>query len=525
MRKLLYTLIAVLTGISLVACGDGGLNINGNGPRKSDEGLIIVAATELKDLEPLVQQASDELGFDIALQFPGGTLSNSQALKNDEFDGQVDATWFATNRYVNIIGALDKIAVETSIASSPVAFGVREDKARELGWDQQQPTWAEFADAARDGKFSFGMTDPSSSNSGFSALVSVATALADTGEALTAADIERVGPRLTELFQAQSVISGSSGWLAEDFAENPDRADAIVNYESTLQQMRKDGHPITVVVPADGVISADYPLSTLANPSRENAGEQVKELTEWLLDHQEEIADSFRRPVVEVENLPAELAEQRVIELPFPASINTVEALLDRYNNNYRQRGTTSFILDTSGSMEGERLESLQEIMSSLIDGSAATATGNVALRDNEMVTLQSFSSEPAAPLTAQYNRDDPASKQQFQDYINGLHADGSTAIYDTLYAVLENANPDDGISSIVLLSDGVVTSGKTFAMFKDSYQQLTPAQQSIPVFVILYGEANELEMTDLAELTGGKVFDAINSDLGEVFKEIRGYQ
>ena len=42
---------------------------------------------------------------------------------------------------------------------------------------------------------------------------------------------------------------------------------------------------------------------------------------------------------------------------------------------------------------------------------------------------------------------------------------------------------------------------------------------------MILYGEANRGEMEQLAQLTGGKVFDAQNGDLAETFKEIRGYQ
>ena len=185
MRRLLALLVTLLTGAALTACGgNGGTGGNGNGGGSSDSGgLNIMAATELKDLEPLVEQASKELGFPITLEFPGGTLQNSQDLKHGKLDNQIDATWLATNRYVDLIGARGKLDDETKIATSPVAFGVQEAKARELGWDTKQPTWGEFADAAREGKFTFGTTDPSSSNSAFSALVSVATAMADTGSA------------------------------------------------------------------------------------------------------------------------------------------------------------------------------------------------------------------------------------------------------------------------------------------------------------------------------------------------------
>ena len=41
----------------------------------------------------------------------------------------------------------------------------------------------------------------------------------------------------------------------------------------------------------------------------------------------------------------------------------------------------------------------------------------------------------------------------------------------------------------------------------------------------MLSGDGNVDELTDVAELTGGKAFDALNGDLTGAFQEIRGYQ
>lgn len=528
MKRLLSLITALLATITLAGCSSNMVSSPGSSGSSNASGeadLTIVAATELKDLTDLVHQASEELGFSIELQFPAGTLENSQSLARGMLDGKVDATWFATNRYVNLIGAADKLADETKLATSPVAFGVWQESARRLGWDAKQPTWAEFAQAAEAGQFTFGMTNPSASNSGFSALVSVATALADTGEAVSPADIERVSPTLKHLFQAQSMVSGSSGWLADAFVADPGRADAIINYESTLHQLRQQGQPIDVVVPADGVISADYPLSTLAEPAHPQAAERVRELADWLLQHQEDIASTYRRPVTQVSNVPEEIASQQVIELPFPANQAVVDDLLFAYNNEYRQPGTTTFILDTSGSMEGARIRSLREIMHSLIDGSASTLTGDVSLRDHENVTLWSFDSEPNAPITVDFDRNDPATANALQEYVDQLSADGSTAMYRTLLDALEATDTTEGIPSIVLLSDGEDNVGPSFKKFKGIYESLPADQRAVPVFVILYGEAKAKEMEQLAQLTGGAVFDAQGGDLARAFKEIRGYQ
>ena len=320
-------------------------------------------------------------------------------------------------------------------------------------------------------------------------------------------------------------MSGSSGWLAEAFVADPERADAIVNYESTLLQMQQQGQPIQVVVPKDGVISADYPLSTLAQPSNPQAAEQVRALADWMLEHQADIAQTFRRPVRQVDNLPEQLQNQQVIELPFPANQSVVDELLYAYNNQYRQPGTTTFVLDVSGSMEGARLESLKAIMHSLIDGSASTLTGDVSLRDREDVTLWSFSFDPNEPITVTFDREDPAVAAELGAYVDGLVAHGGTAIYPTLIRALEAADTSTGIPSIVLLSDGEATFGESFHEFREIYAQMSPEKRSIPVFVILYGDANKAEMTELAKLTGGEVFDALNGDLESAFKEIRGFQ
>lgn len=514
-------IFSLIAGLALVAgCASGA----GLGERGSP--LSIVAATELADMETVIEQASEELGFDIELVYTDGTLANSRMLADGEFDGQHDATWFATNRYVELFGAYDKLAESTEIARSPVAFGITTAKAGELGWDSEQPAWTEIADAAAAGEFVFGMTDPATSNSGFSALVSVATAMADTGVALTGQDIAAVSPRLQDFFTGQTLTSGSSGWLAETFLEETGRADAIINYESVLHTMRDDGADLQVIVPADGVVSADYPLSTLAFPSRSAAHDQVEELSRWLIDHPELLTDTYRRPVDGSAQLPEAMADQLLIELPFPGSAAVTDALVHAYNNELRAPGSTVFVLDTSGSMEGYRLQSLQETMTSLIDGTATVDGMPVGLRGREHVNILPFASEPGEPVTRTYDLAEPGGREALAGAIDDLSAEGLTAVYDSVLEAHSLVDTAPGvIPSIVVMTDGDATAGATFDHFEEVYDTLPEEVRGIPVFVILYGEANAEEMTALAELTGGKVFDALTGDLDAAFKEIRAYQ
>lgn len=532
MRRAFAALVGLLMVLVLAACSDGVSlpGFGGSGGVERDPALAggtlrIAAATELEDLAPVMERAADDLGFGIEMEFPGGTLENSERLAAGEFDGAYDGTWFATNRYVELIGASGKLTGADKIASSPVALGVRADTARELGWTDAAPTWSDIAAAAGDGDLTFAMTDPGTSNSGFSALVSVATALADTGNALTVADIDRVAPQLSELFGGQTVTSGSSGWLADTFRDDPSRADALVNYESVLHALATDGLDIEVIVPADGVVSADYPLSALAEPADPLARERVAALAEWLHANPDVMAESFRRPAESTDLDPA-LTTDLLIELPFPGSREVTDRLVDAYQNTLRAPGDTAFVLDTSESMTGERMTSLQETMVSLVDGTARSSTGPVGLRDRERVSLMPFSSAPAAPTTVRFSTTDPGPGGELRAAIEGLQPAGATALYSALidaYGAIEVG--DGAIPSIVLMSDGENTAGADLQQFLGFHRGLPEDRRSIPVFVILYGEANVAEMEEVAEVTGGKVFDALDGDLGAAFREIRGYQ
>lgn len=521
-------LVAALCALALVACGG---DIPQSVKPNSTEKLVIVAATELRDMESLIQRASADLGFEIEMQYPDGTIANSVSLKEGAFDGVFDATWFATNKYVDLYGADTKQGPSTSVATSPIAFGVHAAKARELGWTNKQPTWDDITTAVKEGKFSYGMTDPSRSNSGFSALVSVATANADTGAALQLTDMPGLQEPLQSFFEGQKMTAGSSGWLEDSFVSDPGHVDAIINYESVLLQMKKQGSTdIEVVVPADGVVTADYPLAPLAQPRSPEAAEQTSRLVEWLKEHNKDIVtDTMRRPADPAVQLLSEHQKNNLIELPFPARQSVAEDLLDTFKNELRAPGRTVFVLDKSGSMEGDRMASLHGILQDLVAGTAKTQTGPVGFHNRERITVIGFNSTVDQPVTTEFRKNDATKSKELTNAITSLKPYGQTAIYDALitaYRQFQEEPPKDGeIPSIVLMSDGGSNTGAKYQDFVEFHQTLSPEQRRIPVFVILYGEANAKEMEQVATLTGGKAFDAQGGDLGGAFKEIRGYQ
>ena len=138
------------------------------------------------------------------------------------------------------------------------------------------------------------------------------------------------------------------------------------------------------------------------------------------------------------------------------------DQLIDSYLNRWRPRGDTTFILDVSGSMSGGPLDELKSTMSSLIDGSARTTTGEVGLRDQEVVTLRPFNTAPQEPAQTDLAEIGGKGRAQLESRIDELQAGGGTDLYPALeddYRDIEDRrgeDPEDNrIATIVVLTDG----------------------------------------------------------------------
>ncbi|MFJ7218969.1 extracellular solute-binding protein [Amycolatopsis sp. NPDC098790] len=501
--------------------------------------LRILAGSELADMQPVLDEAARATGVQVKFTFTG-TLEGAEALANGSVDGKYDAVWFSSNRYLaGIPDAAKRLGNQVKIMSSPVVLGLATSVVQRLGWAGKPVSWGEIAAQAGKKAFSYGMTDPSASNSGFSALVGVASALAGAGNAIDAQQIASVTPQLTQFFSAQALSAGSSGWLSDAYtrrATGPNRVDGLINYESVLLSANASGklpEPLTLVYPSDGVVTADYPLSVLASAG-DDARSAHQRLSDYLRtpDVQKRIMETTqRRPVVPGVALGPQFTARDLVELPFPATQQAVDALLQAYFDKIRRPSRTLYVLDTSGSMKGDRIDSLRTALVGLT-GADNSLTGRFRrFRSREEVTMLPFNTVPARATTFTVPEQDPAAElARIKAFAEGLTANGGTAIYDSLseaYRVLEplQARDPDRFTSIVLMTDGENANGSSLADFQASFGSVPAAVKQVPVFTVLFGEGSSDELTQVATLTGGKVFDARKVQLSDVFQEIRGYQ
>jgi Ca-activated chloride channel family protein len=500
--------------------------------------LRVLAGSELADMQPILDEAAKATGVTVKMDLIG-SLEGAETVATGNADGKYDALWFSSNRYLQTLPeAKQRLGDADRIMGSPVVLGLRATTAQRLGWTGRTVTWKDIAAAASKGELTFAMTDPASSNTGFSALVAVASALDGSGRALDAAAIERVAGPLTGFFSGQRITAGSSGWLTDAFlgrmtGDDPGPAvDGLITYEASLLELNSSGklsEQLTVIRPADGVISADYPL-TLMTAATAGARDAHERLTAYLRGPAAQgqiVARTWRRPGTTGVALPPEFPAAPA-ELSFPDTREAIEALLTAYQDRLRRPSRTVYVLDVSGSMKGGRITQLKTALAGLTGLNTSLTGESCRFRSREEVILLPFSSKPAAPQRHTVDEADPQpSRDRLRAAVGRLTVGGDTAVYDSLIAAYRelDAAPADRFASIVLMTDGESNRGRAVADFTAYLRKRPKTAEPVPVFPVLFGEAAEAQMRQVAEVTGGELWDARGGDLTKAFCQIRGYQ
>lgn len=515
--------------------------------------FVLLATTDLRDLQPLEERVRKATGVNLKFRW-GGTMESTEAVLTGQAsrDG-VHAAWFANAKY--LLASPEgqaRVKLQEKIMLSPIAIGVSQGEAERLGWTGPgtRLTWKDIAHAARDGKLRYALSNPATSNQGFMALMGVVAASGGKAEALSAADVDRKA--IADFLKGYTIPGDNSTYLSEQFVQHQGRrANAFINYESWLLSLNNSGRlreKLHLIYPFEGVSTADYPLMLLDDARRAD----YLRLTEYLKSEATQTwlaRQTLRRPIrpevaTQVEDLLPRAGLQ--VELPFSPDRALADGLISAYLNEFRTPIASTFVLDTSGSMQGggRRTQLVEAI--GYIAGDDASLTGRIArLTNRERIWLQPFADRPyqrtqfevpaGSPVArgVQVQADSEAKQRVLGDvrsFAEGLQMKGGTALYDAVYESLRQMLAERERSpryqySVVAFTDGENTKGRNIEQFKADYAALPEDVRAIPVFWVLFGEANEAALKELAQLTGGQVFDARKRSLYSVFKDIRAYQ
>lgn len=511
--------------------------------------LSVLATSDLKDVEPLQDMVLKATGVRLRFRF-GGTMESTEAVLTGE--AKADAAWFANAKYLlSSPQGQGRVKLQEKIMLSPIAVGVSASDAKKQGWDRPdlKMTWKDIAAAAKAGKLNYALSNPATSNQGFMALMGVVAAASQKSEALSAADVDRQA--IADFLKGYKLPGDNSTYLSEQFAlQQGTRVNAFINYESWLLSLNGSGklrEKLTLIYPHEGVSTADYPFMLLNDAKR---ADYVK-VAEYLKGEAAQLwlaRQTLRRPIKPefAERVADLLPKQGLqVELPFSPDRELADGLISAYLNEFRTPIASTFVLDTSGSMTGGgRRQQLVQAMH-YIAGADASLTGRIArLTNRERLWLQPFAERPyglvrfevpsgGATKGVQEQSDSEAKQKVLADVrqlADDLKMKGGTALYDAVFVSLEHMlaerdrNPKYQYS-VVAFTDGENNNGRNLEQFKRDYAALPEDVKAIPVFLVLFGEANEGALKELVQITGGKVFDARKTPLYSVFKDIRAYQ
>ena len=540
LKKFFLSILAAL--MLLTGCGVGereGAQTASEDNRKTDQeqeitrvpgGQIrILSGSENQELEEIIQECGEATGVEIQMEYKG-SVDIMRELENGAQD--YDAVWPASSIWVSMGDTGHLIKHSQSVSMTPVVFGIRESLAEELGFVGKDVSVNDILTAIRDGKMRFCMTSATQSNSGASAYIGFLYALLDKQEGLKAEDLQdpELKADITELLSGVERSSGSSDWLKDMFLDGD--YDAMVNYECLIidanRQMVEEGkEPLYVVYPYDGLSIADSPLGYVDHGDSEKE-EAFLAVQEYLMSEQAQkkieatgrriSANGVSEENQNVFNSDWGIDTERILSpIQMPEASVLTEAL-NVYQTSFKKPSLNIYCLDFSGSMAGTGEGQLKEAMSQIL--LQENARKNFLQANAGEVNQVIFFDDTILGIEAAADDSDEALAELNQK-VADFQIAGGTDIYRAAAEALEIAsgyNLENYTPAIILMTDG--RSNYNYSNFEEVWSQYG---EEIPIFSITFGDADPSQLEELAQISGGRVFDG-TQDLTAAFRSVKGY-
>ena len=534
-KHAVLAIIIFLAVLGFSAClGVGGGQTAGTGQEADTvigngrQSLRILSGSENQELEPILEDFSRESGIRVEMTYQG-SLDIMRVLEQDEI--AYDAVWPASSLWLNVGDTGYRVKHGESVSISPVVFGIRQSLAEELGFVGREVSVRDILDAITAGKLKFCMTSATQSNSGASAYIGFLYALLGNPDMITEEDLEneQLQSDIQALLSGVDRSSGSSDWLKDMFLEGG--YDAMVNYECLIIQANEElesrgEETLYVVYPYDGLTLADSPLGYVDNgdDDKETA---FLELQEYLLseDVQNEIQRTGRRTGytgISDENRDVFRTDwgvqpDRVLSTMRMPSTDVLFQALNLYQTDFKKPSLSIYCLDYSGSMSGKGNEQLVAAMEQLLIQENAEKNFLQASKD-EVNVLIFFDDQVLAEYTAVGSGTE---LEALYDKVESQDTGSGTDMYvaaEEALQVLSHYDLSQYTPAVILMTDGM--SGGSFDAFMEQYQELG---EDVPVFSIMFGDADSEQLEELAAATNARVFDG-REDLIDAFRKVKGY-
>ncbi|MBK8022985.1 MAG: VWA domain-containing protein [Chloroflexi bacterium] len=532
-RNLSPVALVGLFVLLIVAAACSGI---GGGPSVT---LRIVSGSENRPLETIVQEWARSHNTTVEMSYQGSVdIARLLQTGSPPYDG----VWPANRLWIDYGDTQNIVRYDESIMRSPVILGVKRSIADGLGWIGRDVTLNDILEAAESDELRFMMTSATQSNSGASFYFGALNAFAGSPDVVTSQTLEdpAVSELVTRILGEVDRSSGSSGFLKDLFLQQYDRFDAMVNYEAVIietnQELQRQGREtLYAIYPIDGLTIADSPLGYIDH------GEKAKEeaflaLQQHLLSEtvQRQLLGLGRRTSllgIELTNADRSVFRSewgidadRILQPIRLPSREVIQQALNLYQIAFRRPSCTIYVLDFSGSMAEQGEADLKTAMRTLLNQTIA-----------EQYLLQGHPGDVTQVIL--FNEDiinedqldrwivagnDPDDLLSLSRRIEGMRSGGNTNIFDSTRLALQLMTvrrTEECLPSIILMTDGEDNSGDLNALNR----YLATHENEIPVFAIMFGNANSSELQPIVNQTYGRIFDG-RSDLVTAFREAKGY-
>jgi len=442
---------------------------------------------------------------------------------------QLDRDWMEqTGGESPLVGETVRYAV------SPVVIAMWEDVAHSFGYPESDVGWGDIlAKAQSDPDFKWSHPSTSSA-SGLLATLAEFYAGAGKTRGLTIEDAQDQAT-LDYVGAIEKTVRyyGEGEWavVQQVLEKGPAYLHAFVCQEQLViyfnSQASAPGR-LVAIYPVEGSLWEDHPLALLETPELTDEQRVVfghfrdyvtsQEAQMLILSYGYRPADlsiSLDDPAspIKPENGVNPAEPQTTLQVPSPA---VVEVVKDAWW--YTKRHTNVYlVVDTSGSMRGDKLANAQEALRVFLDQIKG---------DMERVGLVEFSTQvnniiPVDELSQ--NRADLTAT------IEQLEANGDTALLDavnTAYVRLQQLNDSERINAVVAMTDGKENhSSIGLDELARKMQEGNERGMPIVVFCIAYGDdADYRTLEALAEATDGQVRKGDLESIRELYKILSTY-
>jgi len=180
-------------------------------------------------------------------------------------------------------------------------------------------------------------------------------------------------------------------------------------------------------------------------------------------------------------------------------------------------RREVTLVLDTSGSMNGEKIQQAREAALQVIAGLGEGESFNIILYSN---SVECFSESPVLK--------DAQSEAAARKYIQGIQVSGGTNIYDAMVEALRQKPTAGCLPLVLFLTDGLPTVGRTSEVdIREVVEKHNPYQRRVFTFGVGVDVNAPLLERIAAESRARATFvlpqEDVEVKVGQVFRQLKG--